>query len=67
MLAEQNLQAKMLIEAISARVRDQQRAQQARSKRAVEIMEESNAFLKSRMEDMILETGRSTDREHQKA
>eukprot|EP00975_Prorocentrum_lima_P053672 11261836-Prorocentrum_lima.AAC.1 len=41
--------------------------EQARSKRAVDIMEERNSSLWSRMEDMILETGESRDRENQKA
>eukprot|EP00975_Prorocentrum_lima_P009893 2105286-Prorocentrum_lima.AAC.1 len=67
----------MLIESISTHVREQQRAQeshlrmlnefhreQTRSRKAVDIMEERNSSLRSRMEGMILETGESRDREH---
>eukprot|EP00975_Prorocentrum_lima_P004353 945045-Prorocentrum_lima.AAC.1 len=70
MLAEQSLQVKMLIESLSTHVREQQRAQeshlrmlnefhreQARSGTAVDIMEERNSSMRTRMEEMKLETG----------
>eukprot|EP00975_Prorocentrum_lima_P064357 12897079-Prorocentrum_lima.AAC.1 len=65
MLTEQNLQARALIESISTRVREQQRAQeshvrdlnnelhreQARSRSIVEVIEARHSTLNSRMEE----------------
>eukprot|EP00975_Prorocentrum_lima_P005266 1139695-Prorocentrum_lima.AAC.1 len=61
MLQEYNLQAKTLVEAISAHVREQKRTQeshlieeshreQVRSRTDVDTMEEGNSSLKSRTE-----------------
>eukprot|EP00975_Prorocentrum_lima_P033073 6938997-Prorocentrum_lima.AAC.1 len=77
MLQEQNLQAKALVEAISAHVRDQQRDQeshlralneelhreQGRSRTAVDIMEEGHTSLKPRMEEMLVQTGITNTKE----
>eukprot|EP00975_Prorocentrum_lima_P055186 11569999-Prorocentrum_lima.AAC.1 len=81
MLGESNLQAKALVEAISAHVREQQRTQeshlrtlnedfhreQVRSRTAVEHMEEGTSSLKSRKDEVIVQTRDSRDYEHQRA